>query len=67
MKNFYRENNLLNKYDLELFQCDKLLHNAMDLKLDWRKKYLVSKAENLAEREKRNDEMNAVADNENDM
>jgi len=66
MKNFYRENNLLDKYDLKLFQSDDLLHNVIDLKLDWRKKYLTSKAENLAEIEKRNDERKGAND-DNDV
>lgn len=62
MKKFYKENNLLNKFDIELFNGESILINAMDLKLDMRKKYLINKALNLIEIEKREDSLNVKAE-----
>lgn len=53
MKNFYRKNDLLKKYEMDLFNSDDILNNAMDLKLDTRIKYLIHKADNILEIEKR--------------
>lgn len=58
MKKFYKENNLLKKYDMNLFNDEGILNNAMDLKLDMRKKYLINKAESYIEIEKRENSMN---------
>ncbi|ORX49604.1 hypothetical protein BCR36DRAFT_370629 [Piromyces finnis] len=58
MKKFYKDNNLLNDYDPELFVIDQFLNNAMDLKLDIRKKYLIDKAFGYVEIEKREGSVN---------
>jgi len=58
MKKFYKENNLLQKYDQELFKTEGMLNNAMDLKLDISKKYLINKALSYIEIEKRENSMN---------
>ncbi|ORX40437.1 hypothetical protein BCR36DRAFT_400866 [Piromyces finnis] len=58
MKIFYRDNNLLQDYNAELFNCNNILYNAMDLKLDARKKYLINRAECYNEIEKRENSMN---------
>ncbi|ORY78701.1 hypothetical protein LY90DRAFT_70311 [Neocallimastix californiae] len=57
MKKFYKENNLLAKYDLELFNCENILNSAMELKLDMRRKYLINKALTYIEIEKRENTM----------
>jgi len=63
MKKFYRQNNLLQKFDDNLFNSDHLLLTAMDLKLDIRKRFLISHAENIIEIEKRKkDQMNSPND-----
>ncbi len=53
MKIFYKENDLLNKYDREIFNCEVLLDNAMELKLNMRQNFLIDKALNYIEMEKR--------------
>jgi len=53
MKIFYKENDLLNKYDREIFNCEALLDNAMELKLNLRENFLIDKALNYIEMEKR--------------
>jgi len=57
MKVFYRENDLLQKFDAELFNGNNILIKAMDLKLDIRKKSLINKAETYIEIEKRENSM----------
>ncbi|ORX77038.1 hypothetical protein BCR32DRAFT_270911 [Anaeromyces robustus] len=61
MKVFYKNNNLIKKYDMELFNGDNVLSNSMDLKLDMRKKYLINKAESLTELEKKESSMNRTS------
>ncbi|ORX61102.1 hypothetical protein BCR36DRAFT_6913 [Piromyces finnis] len=58
MKIFYKENNLLHKYGMYLFNADHILNSVMDLKLDLRKKFLVSKAQSYIDIEKRENSMN---------
>ncbi|OUM67312.1 hypothetical protein PIROE2DRAFT_58857 [Piromyces sp. E2] len=58
MKKFYRQNNLLQKFDAKLFNSDKILSNAIDLKLDTRKRYMLHQAENIVNLEKRKELMN---------
>jgi hypothetical protein len=53
LKKFYKNNNLLHKYDEELFKADDILLNAKDLRLNLRMRFLLNKAENLIEIEKR--------------
>ncbi|ORY21127.1 hypothetical protein LY90DRAFT_676402, partial [Neocallimastix californiae] len=53
MKKFYKNNNLLHKYDEEIFKADDILFNAKDLRLNLRMRFLLNKAENLIEIEKR--------------
>jgi len=64
MKKFYRQNNLLQKFDDDLFNSDYLLSRAMDLKLDIRKRFLISQADNIIEIEKRKKDQ---PDSSNDM
>jgi len=58
MKKFYQENDLLKNYDRELFNGDMYLNNAMDIKLNMRKKFLITKAEIYIEIEKKKNTMN---------
>jgi len=58
MKIFYKNNNLLQKFDMELFNANDILNRALDLKLDARKKFLIARAENYIDIEKREDSMN---------
>ncbi|KAG4099110.1 hypothetical protein H8356DRAFT_937586 [Neocallimastix lanati (nom. inval.)] len=60
MKKFYKENNLLQKYDPELFNGDQILISVMEHKLDFRKKYLIHKALNHLEIEKRENSTNVT-------
>jgi len=53
MRTFYKENNLLQKYDKELFNADYLISIALELKLGMRKKYLINLAESYMEMMKR--------------
>ena len=57
MKIFYKNNNLLQKFDMELFNANEILNSAMGLKLDARKKFLIARAESYIEIEKREDSM----------
>ena len=58
MKRFYQENNLLKNYDRELFDGDAYLNNAADIKLNMRKKYLITKADTYIEIERKENTMN---------
>ena len=49
MKIFYKNNNLLQKFDMELFNANEILNSAMGLKLDARKKFLIARAESYIE------------------
>ena len=53
MKIFYKENILLQKYDIELFNGENILNEAMTLKLDLRKKFLINKALSYIDIEKK--------------
>jgi len=64
MKKFYKNNNLLHKYDEELFKADDILFSAKDLKLNLRMRFLLNKAENLIEIEKR-DNSKSITNNNN--
>ncbi|OUM62539.1 hypothetical protein PIROE2DRAFT_11117 [Piromyces sp. E2] len=57
MKVFYKDNNLIKKYDMEIFNVNNILTDAMDLKLDLRKKFLMAKAESYIDIEKRENSM----------
>ncbi|OUM58780.1 hypothetical protein PIROE2DRAFT_15860 [Piromyces sp. E2] len=58
MKVFYKENGLLQKYGLDKFNFEHLLDSAMDLKLDLRKKFLISKALSYIDIEKKETSLN---------
>jgi len=53
MKRFYKDNDLIKNFDMELFECDNLLSDIKDLKLDYRKKYLINKTEEYINLERR--------------
>jgi len=63
MKKFYKDNNLLQKYDIELFNVDSYLSDATDLKLDIRKRFLINEAENLIDVEKKESALNIDSKN----
>ncbi|KAG4106217.1 hypothetical protein H8356DRAFT_1628065 [Neocallimastix lanati (nom. inval.)] len=53
MKIFYKKNNLLQKYDIELFNGNYMLNTAMELKLNMRQRYLINRAVDYIEIEKK--------------
>ena len=57
MRRYYKDNNLLTKFDLELFDCDYLLNNTKGIKLNYRKKYLIYKTEEYLDIERRENAM----------
>jgi len=63
MKKFYKDNNLLQKYDIELFKVDSYLSDATDLKLDIRKRFLINEAENIIDIEKKESALNVDSKN----
>jgi len=62
MKNFYKENGLLSKFEQDLFECNIVLHEAVQLKLKMREKFLINNAEHYIEKEKR-ESSNLMTDN----
>ncbi|OUM62400.1 hypothetical protein PIROE2DRAFT_11307 [Piromyces sp. E2] len=62
MKKLFEEGMLQFKhdadFDIELFNGETILNNAMDLKMNLRKKFLINKAESYIEIEKRENTMN---------
>jgi len=63
MKRFYKNNDLLENYDIELFNVDSYLMDAIELNLDMRKKFLINEAECLVDIEKKEDALNVESKN----
>lgn len=53
MKIFYKNNDLLNDYDIEIFNGEDILDNASKLKNNVRERYLITNADELVEKERR--------------
>jgi len=53
MKIFYKNNDLLDNYDIEIFNGDEILDRASKLKNNIRERYLITYADELVEKERR--------------